>query len=231
MKKILVGFLLLTLGFFTVAEEVDPDPFENVNRSIYDFNEAIDDNVLEPVSRAYKDHVPEIAQGGVSNFFGNLRDVTTLANQILQFKPIESVETFGRILVNSTIGLGGLLDVASEMSLTTEDEDFGQTMAVWGVEEGPYIMLPFLGPSTVRDSVGTYVDLTSDANLVKDMDDVGFLSANTINIIDKRVELLPVTDLLDKSDDPYISMRSSYLQKREFDIYDGNPPVEEDDFF
>ena len=231
MKKILVGFLLLTLGFFTVAEEVDPDPFENVNRSIYDFNETIDENVLEPISRAYKEHVPEIAQDGVSNFFGNLRDVTTLANQILQFKPIESVETFGRILVNSTIGLGGLLDVASEMSLTTEDEDFGQTMAVWGVEEGPYIMLPFLGPSTVRDSVGTYVDLTSDANLVKDMDDVGFLSANTINIIDKRVELLPVTDLLDKSDDPYISMRSSYLQKREFDIYDGNPPVEEDDFF
>ena len=231
MKKILVGFLLLTLGFFTVAEEVDPDPFENVNRSIYDFNETIDENVLEPISRAYKEHVPEIAQDGVSNFFGNLRDVTTLANQILQFKPIESVETFGRILVNSTIGLGGLLDVASDMSLTTEDEDFGQTMAVWGVEEGPYIMLPFLGPSTVRDSVGTYVDLTSDANLVKDMDDVGFLSANTINIIDKRVELLPVTDLLDKSDDPYISMRSSYLQKREFDIYDGNPPVEEDDFF
>ncbi len=231
MKKILVGFLLLMLGSFTVAEEVDPDPFENANRAIYDFNETIDENVLEPVSRAYKDHVPEIAQSGVSNFFGNLRDVTTLANQILQFKPIESVETFGRILVNSTIGLGGLLDVASEMSLTTEDEDFGQTMAVWGVEEGPYIMLPFLGPSTVRDSVGTYVDLTSDANLVKDMDDVGFLSANTINIIDKRVELLPVTDLLDKSDDPYISMRSSYLQKREFDIYDGNPPVEEDDFF
>ncbi len=231
MKKILVGFLLLMLGFFTVAEEVDPDPFENANRAIYDFNETIDENVLEPISRAYKEHVPEIAQDGVSNFFGNLRDVTTLANQILQFKPIESVETFGRILVNSTIGLGGLLDVASEMSLTTEDEDFGQTMAVWGVEEGPYIMLPFLGPSTVRDSVGTYVDLTSDANLVKDMDDVGFLSANTINIIDKRVELLPVTDLLDKSDDPYISMRSSYLQKREFDIYDGNPPVEEDDFF
>ncbi len=231
MKKILVGFLLLTLGFFTVAEEVDPDPFENVNRSIYDFNEAIDDNVLEPVSRAYKDHVPEIAQNGVSNFFGNLRDVTTLANQILQFKPIESVETFGRILVNSTIGLGGLLDVASEMSLTTEDEDFGQTMAVWGVEEGPYVMLPLLGPSTVRDGVGTYVDLTSDANLVKDMDDVGFLSASAINIIDKRVELLPATDLLDKSDDSYISMRSSYLQKREFDIFDGNPPVEEDDFF
>ncbi len=231
MKKILAGFLLLTLGFFTVAEEVDPDPFENANRAIYDFNETIDENVLEPISRAYKEHVPEIAQDGVSNFFSNLRDVTTLANQILQFKPIESVETFGRILVNSTIGLGGLLDVASEMSLTTEDEDFGQTMAVWGVEEGPYVMLPLLGPSTVRDGVGTYVDLTSDANLVKDMDDVGFLSASAINIIDKRVELLPATDLLDKSDDSYISMRSSYLQKREFDIFDGNPPVEEDDFF
>jgi len=230
MKELLIGFLLLLSTTFAMAEE-DVDPFENANRSIYDFNETIDDNLLEPVSRAYKDHVPEIAQDGVSNFFGNLRDITTLANQILQFKPIESVETFGRILANSTIGIGGLIDVASDMNLTTEDEDFGQTMAVWGVEKGPYVMLPLLGPSTVRDGAGTYVDLTSDANLVKDMDDIGFVSASAINIIDKRVELLPATDLLDKSDDPYIAMRSSYLQKRKFEIFDGNPPVEEDDEF
>ena len=231
MKQLLLSFLLFfTINFSATAEE-NVDPFEDLNRSVYEFNDTIDDNLLEPVSRAYKDNVPEVAQDGVSNFFGNLRDVTTLANQILQFKPVESVETFGRILVNSTIGLGGLFDVASDMDLTTEDEDFGQTMAVWGVEEGPYVVIPLLGPSTVRDGVGVYVDVTSPANMVNEMDDAGFVSASTMNIVDKRVELLPVTDMLDQSDDPYIAMRSSYLQKRNFDVHDGSPPVEEDDEF
>jgi len=230
MKKLLISLLLSTLSISTIAEE-NVDPFEDANRSIYEFNDTIDDNLLEPVSRAYKDHVPEVAQDGVSNFFGNLRDVTTLANQILQFKPVESAETFGRILVNSTIGLGGLFDVASDMDLTTENEDFGQTMAVWGVEEGPYVVIPLLGPSTVRDGTGVYVDLTSPANMVNEMNDIGFVSASAMNIIDKRVELLPVTDMLEQSDDPYIAMRSSYLQKRKYDVFDGELPVEEDDEF
>ncbi|MDC9726215.1 MAG: VacJ family lipoprotein [Candidatus Thioglobus sp.] len=227
MKKLLISFALLMSSTFAVAEV---DPFEDVNRSVYGFNETVDDNLLEPVSRVYKAHVPEIAQDGVSNFFGNLRDVSTLFNQILQFKPVESVETFTRILVNSTIGLGGMIDMASNMNLTTKDEDFGQTMAVWGVKEGPYVMLPLLGPSTARDGVGVYVDLTSDANLINDMNDIGAITTSAMNIIDKRVELLPITDLLDNSDDPYITMRSSYLQKRENDIYDGNVPVSDDDF-
>jgi len=166
----------------------------------------------------------------VSHFFGNLRDVSTLANQILQFKIEQGAITLGRVVVNSTIGLYGLFDVATDMSLTTENEDFGQTLAVWGVDNGPYIMLPLMGPSTLRDGAGLYVDLTSDANLVNEMDDVGSISASAMNIIDKRVELLPATDLLDQSDDPYIAMRSSYLQKRKFDIFDGNLPVEEDEF-
>ncbi|HAO97446.1 MAG TPA: ABC transporter, partial [Gammaproteobacteria bacterium] len=161
-----------TLAF---AEE-DVDPFEDINRTVYGFNETVDDNLLEPVSRAYKDHVPEVAQDGVSNFFGNLRDVSTLANQILQFKPVESIETLGRILVNSTIGLGGLFDVASDMGLTTDDEDFGQTMGVWGVEEGPYVVLPLLGPSTVRDGAGLFVDTTSDANMIDKTEGIGFIS-------------------------------------------------------
>ena len=232
MIKTLVGSLLLSLMTFNLAlAEDDVDPFENVNRGIYDFNEVVDDNLLEPVSRAYKEHVPEVAQDGVSNFFGNLRDVTTLANQILQFKPIESAQTLGRVLVNSTIGLGGLFDVASDMGLATEDEDFGQTMAVWGVEEGPYVMLPLLGPSTVRDGTGVYVDVTSPANMINEMDDIGFVSASAMNIIDKRVELLPATDLIDQSDDPYIAMRSSYLQKRHNDVHDGDPPINEEDEF
>ena len=223
-KRVLIS-LLLAFNLSVNAEEIDP--FEETNRSIYEFNESLDSNVLEPVSRAYKNNMPEAAQKGVGNFLDNLGDVSTLANQILQFKPIESAETLARILVNTTIGLGGLFDVASDMGLVTEDEDFGQTMAVWGVEQGPYVVLPLLGPSTVRDGIGTYVDLTSPANMVDEIDEVG---VSVINVVDKRVDLLPITDILDQSDDPYITMRSSYLQKRNNDIYDGNVPVTDDDF-
>ena len=228
MKKLLISLLLLAFSTVTIAEEVDP--FEETNRVVYEFNETIDDNLLEPVSRAYKDHMPDFLQNRVRHFFGNLRDVSTLANQILQFKIEQGAITLSRVLVNSTIGLYGLFDVATDMSLTTENEDFGQTLAVWGVDSGPFIMLPLMGPSTLRDGAGMYVDMTSDANLVNELDDVGALSASAMNIIDKRVELLPITDLLDQSDDPYITMRSSYLQKRKFDIFDGNLPVEKDEF-
>lgn len=230
MKQLLLSFLLFFMANTLAFAEEDVDPFEDINRTVYGFNETVDDNLLEPLSRAYKDYVPEVVQDRVSDFFGNLRDVSTLANQILQFKPVESVETLGRILVNSTIGLGGLFDVASDMGLTTDDEDFGQTMGVWGVEQGPYVVLPLLGPSTVRDGVGLFVDTTSDANMIDKTEGIGFISSSTINIIDKRVELLPVTDMLDLSDDPYTMMRSSYLQKRKFDVFDGSLPVEEDEF-
>jgi len=228
MKQLLISWLLLTFSLVSVAEEVDP--FEETNRVIYEFNEVVDDNLLEPVSRAYQDHMPDFLQNRVSHFFGNLRDVSTLANQILQFKIEQSAITLSRIVVNSTVGLYGLFDIATDISLTTDNEDFGQTLAVWGVEEGPYIMLPLMGPSTLRDGAGLYVDLTSDANLINEMDDLGAISASAMNIVDKRVELLPATDLLDQSDDPYIAMRSSYLQKRKFDIFDGNLPVEAVDF-
>ena len=231
MKQLLISFLLFFVVSTLVIAEENLDPFEDINRAVYAFNETIDDNLLEPISRAYKDYVPGIFQDGVSNFFGNLRDVPTLANQILQFKPVESITTLTRILVNTTAGLGGLFDVASDMGLTTRNEDFGQTLAVWGVGDGPFTVLPLLGPSTIRDTVGLFVDTTSDVNMINEMNDIGFISASAMNIIDKRVELLPVTDLLDQSDDPYITMRSSYLQKRRFDVFDGNLPDEEDDEF
>ena len=228
MKQLLISWLLLTFSLVSIAEDVDP--FEETNRAIYEFNEVVDDNLLEPVSRAYQDHVPDFLQNRVSHFFGNVRDVSTLANQILQFKIEQSAITLSRIVVNSTVGLYGLFDIATDISLTTDNEDFGQTLAVWGVDEGPYIMLPLMGPSTLRDSAGLYVDLTSDVNLINEMDDLGAISASAMNIVDKRVELLPITDLLDQSDDPYITTRSSYLQKRKFDIFDGNLPVEAVDF-
>jgi len=230
MKQLLISFLLFfTLNATVIAEET-LDPFEDINRSTHEFNKIFDDNIFEPISKVYKDYIPDFAQKRVSNFFDNLRDVSTLGNQILQFKPVESATTLGRVLINSTVGIGGLFDMASDIGLTTESEDFGQTMAVWGVDQGPYIALPFLGPSTLRDSAGIYIDTNLPTNLISEMDDIGFVSANVMNAIDQRVELLPIIDIFDQSDDPYISMRSSYLQKRIFDIFDGNPPVEEDDF-
>jgi len=230
MKQLLISFLLFfTLNATVIAEE-NLDPFEDINRSTHEFNKIFDDNIFEPISKVYKDYIPDFAQKRVSNFFDNLRDVSTLGNQILQFKPVESATTLGRVLINSTVGIGGLFDMASDIGLTTESEDFGQTMAVWGVDQGPYIALPFLGPSTLRDSAGIYIDTNLPTNLISEMDDIGFVSANVMNAIDQRVELLPIIDIFDQSDDPYISMRSSYLQKRIFDIFDGNPPVEEDDF-
>ena len=229
MKQLLISFLLFFTLSVTAAENIDP--LEDINRATHEFNEVFDDNIFEPISRAYKSYIPDFVQERVSNFFDNLRDVSTLGNQILQFKPIESITTLGRILVNSTVGLGGLFDVASDIDLTIDNEDFGQTMAVWGVENGPYITLPLLGPSTLRDSVGIYVDTNSPTNLISKMDDIGFVSASAMNAIDQRVELLPITDILDHSDDPYIAMRSSYLQKRKYDVFDGDLPIEEDDEF
>ena len=229
MKQLLISFLLFFTLSVTATENIDP--LEDVNRATHGFNKVFDDNIFEPISRSYKNYIPDFAKERVSNFFDNLRDVSTLGNQILQFKPIESVTTLGRVLVNSTVGLGGLFDVASNIDLTIDNEDFGQTMAVWGVESGPYVTLPFLGPSTLRDSVGIYVDTNSPTNLISEMNDVGFVSASVMNAIDQRVELLPITDILDHSDDPYIAMRSSYLQKRKYDVFDGNLPIEEDDEF
>jgi phospholipid-binding lipoprotein MlaA len=227
MNKIIIGFLLLINSAFAVAEV---DPFEDINRISYKVNDLVDGVLLEPISRLYKESVPDIAQNSVHNFFGNLRDVSTLANQILQFKLEESAVTFGRILINSTVGLMGVLDVARDVGITTDSEDFGQTLAVWGVGDGPYVVLPLLGQSTSRDVFGMYFDLTSDANLINKMHDIGFVSVSTMNIINKRAELLPATDLLNQSDDSYIALRSSYLQNRKFDIYDGDLPISDDDF-
>lgn len=226
--------LLIVVLFFTMTSAPsfadDFDPIEDVNRVTYSFNELFDNTIFEPLSRAYKAYIPDFAQTGVRNFFGNLRDVQTLANQIIQLKPIDSANTLGRIIINSSIGIGGLVDVSSSLGITTKDEDFGQTMAVWGVPDGPYVVLPFLGPSTLRDSLGIFVDISSDSNMINKMNGSELITANTLNAIDRRVELLPTTDLFKQSDDPYTSMRSTYLQNRRYEIFDGNPPIEDDDF-
>ncbi|QKQ24375.1 VacJ family lipoprotein [Candidatus Ruthia endofausta] len=228
MKNLLMSFVLLAFGTITMAEDVDS--FEVLNRAVFEFNQTLDEIFFEPVAKVYKESVPKTAQNRVSDFSSNLDDISTLGNEILQFKLFDSVSTFGRILVNSTIGLVGLFDVAGDIGLEKTDEDFGQTMAVWGVPSGPYVVLPVLGLSTMRDLTGTYVDITENVDVTKVLNITEETALLLVRAVDTRVKLLPATDLLKNSDDVYIAARSSYLQKRQFDIFDGNPPIEDDDF-
>ena len=197
------------------------DPLEELNRPIFEFNQTLDRNLIEPIAISYRDNTPKSIKEGISNFFSNLGEVSTLANQILQFKVDDSFITFSRFLINTTIGLAGIFDPASEIGLIKKDEDFGQTLGIWGVPEGPYFVIPILGPSTLRDTAGLYVDMTSDVNFINNLDTNGEIAATSIKAVDKRVELLPATELINRSFDPYTTMRSSYLQKRRNDVNDG----------
>ncbi len=229
MKQLLTSFLLLIFSAVTTADEVDP--FEEVNRSIYEFNQALDENIFEPIARTYKDSAPQVVQNRVSDFSDNLNDMITLGNEVLQFEVSDSINTFGRVVVNTTIGLLGLFDVASEIGIQRTKEDFGQTLAVWGAPEGPYVVLPILGPSTLRDTAGVLGDAKLNTELLDELDSDTVLALTLVRALDARTKLLPVTDLLKNSDDPYTTARSSYLQRRQFEVYDGNLPVEEGDEF
>ncbi len=228
----MIRWLLLSsiLAMNLPANAEDVDPFEEINRAIFELNEPLDNYIFEPIARAYQKSVPAFIQARVSGFFGNLADVAGLANQMLQFKIKESFRTLGRVTINTTMGVAGLFDVATGVGLSKPNEDFGQTLAVWGVDEGPYIMLPIFGPSTLRDSVGLYVDMGSDVNAINQLKGYGKTIMSLTGAVNKRAELLPITDLLSNSDDAYITLRSSYLQKRKNDIYDGNIPITDDDF-
>ena len=206
------------------------DPLEEINRPIFEFNQTFDQDILEPIAVSYRDNTSEPVKEGVSNFFSNIGELKTLANQILQLKLEDSFITFSRFLVNTTIGLAGILDPASELGLTKKEEDFGQTLGVWGVPEGPYFVIPFLGPSTLRDASGAYFDSASNTNLIKDFGSNGEIPARALKTVDQRTKLLPATNLINKSFDPYTTMRSFYLQKRRSDVNDGVNKNDSSDF-
>lgn len=225
MKKIL--FLSFLLSTMVIAD--DNDPFEDVNRLIDGFNQTLDGVVFEPIAKSYKKNVAQSVQNRVSDFSSNISDANTLGNELVQFELGNGSKTLGRVLINSTVGLLGLFDIASDIGLEKTNEDFGQTLAVWGVSEGPYVVLPFFGPSTVRDTVGLAVDSAQKTKRTKNIKTAQKVGITVSQTIDTRVKLLPATDLLKRADDPYISLRSAYLQKRQFDVYNGKPP-EEDEF-
>jgi len=219
----------LGLGGCASPSHNPKDPFESFNRGAYKFNDALDRAVLKPVAKGYNAVMPAPARRGLSNFFSNLNDVTVTANDVLQFKVKQAASDTGRILVNTTVGILGLIDVATPMGLEKHNEDFGQTLGYWGVGSGPYLMLPFLGPSSVRDSVGLYADtITSQTSRIKHVavrNEVYLTS-----FVVKRSNLLDEEKVLDEAAiDRYSFIRDAYLQHRQNLVYDGNPPREKYD--
>ena len=202
------------------------DPFERVNRAVFSFNETADEYVIKPVAEAYRFVLPEFVRTGVTNFFSNINDVLIAANNLLQGKPSNAASDIGRFLVNSTIGILGLFDVATDMGLDKNREDFGQTLGVWGVADGPYMVLPFFGASNARDTVGLVVDIETDFMLnTNKLDSDEKLAVNGLRVINRRADLLDAGQLLeDAAFDKYSFVRDSYIQRRRSQIYDGEPP-------
>jgi phospholipid-binding lipoprotein MlaA len=202
------------------------DPWEHFNRKVYSFNETVDEAVVKPVATAYRDVVPQLVRTGVSNVLGNLNDVWSAANHLLQGKVHHGLDMGMRVLTNTVFGLGGLLDPATEMGLVRRSEDFGQTLGRWGVGPGPYLVLPFLGPSTLRDAGGLLLDRQASPSAYARTKAIGY-GVTTLEIINLRASLLGATQFLDVAAlDKYSFLRQVYLSRRQDAVYDGAPPLE-----
>lgn len=235
-KKILMFSVIVMTGCATTQQNervAKIDPFEPMNRAVFSFNEVADDYVIKPIAEAYKFVLPEFVRTGVTNFFSNINDVLIAANNLLQAKPLEAANDIGRFLINSTLGVLGLFDVATDIGLDKNREDFGQTLGVWGFSDGPYVVLPFFGPSNVRDTVGLAVDMETDFIInTNKLNSDEKIAVNALRVINRRADLLDAGQLLeDAAFDKYSFMRDGYLQRRRNQVYDGNPPpVKEEDW-
>jgi phospholipid-binding lipoprotein MlaA len=221
-------FFILSTSCATLEGPPNPDdPFESFNRSMFAFNEAADKYAFKPAAQGYNFIMPDIASKGVSNFFNNIDDIVVFFNELLQFKIADAVATSARFVFNSTFGLLGLIDVATDMDLPKHNEDFGQTLAVWGVGSGPYLVLPFIGPRNIRDTAGLAVDWTYFDPIFKRQTLNASLVTLTVKYIDVRAGLLKATNILDETvPDKYSFIRDAWIQRREYLVYDGHPPKE-----
>ena len=214
--------LLMAASLAGCATQANRDPLEGLNRGIYKFNDVADKAVIRPVAGAYKAVLPSPVRTGVNNFFDNLSTLTTMFNNLLQFKFSKAADDAGRFVINTTFGIAGLIDVASMDSVPKNNEDFGQTLGHWGVGPGPYLVVPLKGPSTVRDTAGFAVD-TAFFDPIYQLNDVRTRNQLYIlKVVDTRAQYLPASDLLDEAAlDPYAFMRDAYLQRRESQVQDG----------
>ncbi|WP_246722604.1 VacJ family lipoprotein [Aliikangiella sp. G2MR2-5] len=218
--------LLIISGCASKGSHPD-DPWEGWNRGVYKFNKAIDSAIAKPVTKGYKAITPDIVEEGVSNVFSNIGDVPTMINNLLQGKIVDSMSDLGRFIVNSTVGIAGIWDPASKIGLEKHDEDFGQTLGKWGVGSGPYLMLPLLGPSTLRDTSGLPVDSYLDPlNQIEHIPTRN--QAKLLQLIDKRAQLMKFEDQLEDANDEYLLIRDVYLQNRRYKVLDGDIPFDEE---
>ena len=216
--------IICILSVPIIGEEI-ADPIENLNRDIFIFNEKLDENILKPAAVTYRKITPQFARNGVTNFFNNLEEIDTSINQVLQGEIKYALNDATRFVVNSTIGLFGLIDVASKMGLERHEEDFGQTLGVWGVDAGPYIMLPFLGPSNPRDLLSRPISSFLSGTFAMEDNDVK-MTLVSIDALETRERLLDAETLI--IGDKYIFVRDAYFQSREYEINNGS--TEDDEF-
>ena len=235
-STIKIMLVLMAFGFAsgcatTQTTHGDPDPLEPGNRVSYGFNETLDQTLLKPIAEVYAEYTPELARSGVTNFFDNLSYLNVVLNSFLQGKIDQGLSDATRFIFNSTIGLLGLVDVATPMGLPAHNEDFGQTMAVWGVGQGTYLYIPVSGPNTTSN-VPDYAT-SALLNPLTYVTGAVLFPLAAINVINKRANLLEETNIRDEAAvDPYVFTREAYLQQRQYLIHDGNPPVEGyDDIF
>lgn len=205
------------------------DPWEPFNRKVFAFNEGLDRAILKPVATTYQRHTPNVVQSGVGNFMSNLRDVWSTVNLFLQFKPRAGLEMSARVLINSTLGIYGLIDWATPAGLDRRTEDFGQTLGRWGMGSGPYLVLPLLGPSTLRDA-SAYLVGDRHGDLLGELTPVSHRNVGVgLRVIDQRARLLSAGNTVDAiALDRYGFVREAYLQRRRFQVHDGNPPPDDD---
>lgn len=203
------------------------DPFENTNRAIHKFNDVVDRATLKPIAKGYKRITPEWFRRGVGNFFSNLQYPATIVNQLLQGKAAAAARDTGRLLTNTLLGFGGVLDPATRVGLEKNDEDLGQTLGVWGVPSGPFLVLPFLGPSSVRDVPSTVADTFIDPLTYADVKWEVLWGLRAVDILDSRAQLLALDPVLERSFDKYAFVRNAWMQRREYQVRDGDVPEED----
>ena len=225
-----LALALTVAGCATVPEASRDtrDPIEPLNRTVYAFNDGLDKTLVRPVARGYKAVVPAPIQTGVSNVFANAQYPVTLVNNLLQGKFKAALSDTARFTLNTTLGLGGILDPATAAGLDVNDEDFGQTLGKWGVPPGPYLVLPFLGPYTLRDGFGSLADDFAEPRAYLE-DDSTRWTLWAADKFERRVRLLEADALLDRAGDPYTFVRSAYLQRREYLVRDGDVPADDTD--
>ena len=231
MHKVVKKLSLLTLliiGSMSISNNgysSDDDPLEPMNRAIFEFNEIVDDNILEPVAKGYRYVTPDPVERSVSNFFNNLGEINTIINSALQMKLDKTITSSSRLAINSTVGVLGLFDVATSLGIQREKEDFGQTLGFYGIPSGPYLVLPFFGPSSFRDAPGFYADVMMEKSISPVYTELHHEERQAIqatNVIDTRANLLKATKILDTAaKDKYIFLRESYLQRRAKLVTDG----------